>query len=164
MRKPHRLVLIVLLAMLCALGLGAASGQPTARRAYLPIVATDTPSITLLVDGDTTMVTAYVLPGTSRIIVTYIDRANGNRLHVTEDMGTALVEIPLPPEFAAPAAPADSQHPGFVAPGDKQANGATVAIGGMLKIYVTTRDTGDPTGPFKLKRFDMPVPVPPQIP
>lgn len=148
----HLVLIVLVLGAMVATGL-LARGQAT-QLAYLPIVATDKPSITLLVDGDTTMVTAYVLPGMSRIIVTYIDRANGNRLHITEDIGTQLVEIPMPAEFA----PQPSNNPSFVTPGNKQANGTTVATGGILHIYVTSRDENDPTGPFKLKRLDMPIP------
>jgi hypothetical protein len=149
----HLLVITVVLAAMVLTGLLARS-QST-QLAYLPIVATSRPTVIVLIDADTTMVSAYVLPGTQRIIVTYIDRANGNRAHITEDIGTRVVEIPVPPEFATLQS---SNQPAFVVPGDKQANSVVVATNGILHIYVTSRDEGDPTGPFKLKRLDMPLP------
>lgn len=156
MRKSQ--LLIALFVLLSALGLRAASGQAE-QRSYLPLVATDISSITVLVATDTTMVTCYAIPNTTRIIVTYIDRLHGNRLHVTEDMGDLLVELDMPPGLGGLTA--DSTAPAFVVPGDKQANGCIVVVGNTMKLYVTTRDENDPTGPFKLKRWDTPIPPPP---
>ena len=151
--RAKYLVAALLIALGFNLGIGLAALAP---KAYLPVVANGQAKVTetTLINTDTTMVTAYVLPSTTRIIVTYIDRANGNVLHVAEDKGTRLVELSLPPAFTGNAPSVDPQ---FVYPGPKQANGATVATNGVLHVYACTRDVNDPTGPFKLKRLDVPL-------
>jgi len=150
----HIVLITIVLGAMIVTGL-LARGETT-QSTYLPFVATNRPSVTVLIDHDTTMVTAYVLPGTQRILVGYIDRKYGNLFHVTEDMGSNLVEIPMTQaQFAA-------LQPAFVVPGDKQANGSFAVTGNILHVYVCTRDVDDPTGPFKLKRLDMLIPPQPQ--
>lgn len=150
-----RIIPILLVALGFNLGIGLAALD---KHVYLPAIANGqaTTTITTLVDFDSVMVTAYVLPNTSRIILTYIDRAHGNVLHVVEDKGNRVAEIPLPPGLLT----AQQVDPSFTYPGPKQSNGATVVTGNVLHVYACTRDIGDLTGPFKLKRIDMPVPAP----
>lgn len=132
-------------------------------RVLLPAVANGqaAPTITTLVEDDSTFVGVALVPGTSRVLLTYIDRAHGNRLHLVEDVGDHVAEVKLPPLGTVSAAPS----PSFVAPGDKQADGvpivlpATFNTPAMLRVYFTSRDEDDPDGPFKLKRLTMPVPA-----
>lgn len=134
------------------------SAQDT-QRDYLPLVAhgfdAQAPSITTLVDHDTMFVAATVVPGTCRVLLTYIDRQNGNLLHVVEDVGDRLVEVPLPPGVALAGV-----EPDDVLPGLKHGSGAPVVVCGRLRVYANTRI--EDGGPFVLQRLDMPIPPPTQ--
>jgi hypothetical protein len=135
----------------------AAQVQSATAPLRLPLVsraAQFAATITVLVEDDSTFVHAAVAPGGCTFL-TYIDRAHGNRLHLVRDAGDHVVEVPLPLLVQQVAREVD---PGFVAPGDKQADGALVIVGTRLDLYYTTRDVDDPGGPFKLKRLTMPVP------
>lgn len=160
-------LLLVALGFNIAMGLGAwyqAANAAQAPASYLPIVATqpdNSPAkFTVLIDHDTTFVNAAVVPNTCRVIVTYIDRANGNRLHVTEHINDTLKELPpplgLPVTFGndAPASPS----PQFEQTGPKQASGFPLFVCGRFRVYANTRLPGDLTGPFQLTVTDMPIP------
>lgn len=148
--RPFILIL-VLLSFLS----GSVARSPT----YVPIATrgadTGPATFTVLIDYDTTFVTAALIPGGCRVILTYIDRAHGNRLHVVEDLGTAVKELPLPsgvPSIIGPRSPA------FEYPGPKQASGFPLVVCGRLRVYANTRLPDDTSGPFKLTKIDMPVP------
>lgn len=155
--RPKYIIPLLLVAIGFNLGIALAAFAP---RAYLPVIANGAiqPTITTLIQTDTSFVTAEMIPNTCRVMVTYIDRANGNKLHVAEDTDGSLYETALPPLGTS----LQSISPEFVPSGPKQAFGDTVFVCGVMKVYFTGRDTGDDTGPFKLKRIDMNVPpVPP---
>lgn len=129
-----------------------------AQRDYLPLVAhgldAQAPSLVILVGHDTTFVSATGVPGTCRVILTYIDRANGNRLHVAEDAGDRLVEIAMP--AGVTLAGTDGEFPGL-----KHASGFPIVVCGRLRVYANTRI--EDGGPFVLQRLDMPIPAEPVL-
>lgn len=115
---------------------------------YLPLFrAPPQAAVVTLVESDTTFVSAAHDPSTGRIYVSYIDRAHGNRLHLTELVQDRLVELEPPglAQLQPIAAPA------FVPPGEKEAASALLAFDAWLWLFWTARDEGDETGPFKLK-------------
>jgi len=129
--------------------------------AYAPLVraavATPTPIATTIVTlnpDDSTFVSAAASPG-GCVFLSYIDRAHGNKLLLVQDVGTHLIDVPLPAAVQSIA----TDRPAFAAPGDKQADGAIEIAGQVLSLYYTSRDTGDPTGPFRLKRLSMQLPA-----
>lgn len=107
---------------------------------------------TLLDGGDNTFVSAVQAPG-GCVFLSYIDRDNGNRLHVVQDMGSSLHEVPLPPLGSAALV-----APSFEAPGDKQADGFLLLHDGVMSIYYTSRAPDDEGGSFKLWRLDIQTP------
>ena len=140
-------------AVLAGAGAGVkVLAQPGESRVYLPFVAQDGATLTTLVETDCGFVSAVVVPGTTRRIVGWIDRVHGNVLKIGEDVGDRLVDIddPMLKQFISPA---------FTFPGPKQGTASLVIAGGILHVYATSRDEGDDTGPFKLRRLDMPVPA-----
>ena len=145
-------------AVLAGAGVGVKTlAQPGEQRVYLPFVAQLAVStLVTLVEADCGFVSAVVVPGTSRVLLGYIVRPNGNLLHIAEDMGDHLEELddPLLAALILGSVPA----PAFTFPGPKQGTCALVIVGGQLLLYATSRDDGDETGPFKLKRLSMPVP------
>lgn len=170
MRKQQWLIgfLLVAIGWNLAMGFSTLAKNTQAAQtpaAHLPLVLTpqDTStSFTVLIDHDTTFVNASVIPGTCRILVTYIDRANGNRLHIAEDMFNRLVEVTLPVSMSL-AIGADylDPQPQFEFPGPKHASGFPLTVCNRTKIYANAREIGDLTGPFRLVRLDMPVPKQP---
>jgi hypothetical protein len=165
--KRYRFIEVgLMLAAIAAMLMPILTYSAQSPAAYLPIVANKTnaqaTSFTTLIDHDTTFVNAANIPGTCRVIVTYIDRANGNRLHVTEDMFNRLVEISMTVEMRL-AIGADylDPQPQFEYPGPKHASGFPIIVCNELWVYANARDVGDLTGPFKLKRLTMPIPPKP---
>lgn len=139
-------------ALLLLLGLAPAAGETVIN---VPIVGKEYQApadLVTLVDSDSTYISATLAPA-GCVFMAYIDRAHGNRLHVVRDAGDHVVEVPLPP-----LAQQVAQDPAFTAPGDKQAAGALLFAGSRMLIYYTSRDEGDPSGIFKLKRLNMPAP------
>ena len=65
--------------------------------------------------------------------------------------GGALVEIDAPMAARLDAAPAFSPE------GEKQGGFSMVEYSGQLLMYFTSRDIGDTTGPFRLRRMSMPI-------
>ncbi len=155
MKKRNWLAALLLLAVGWTAGLAASHAYQTSAesRTFLPLVQTNATTVVTLVDYDTTLAYAAGVTGTCRVFVTYVDRAHGNLVHVTEDVGDRLVEVQAP-------VLADSQQ-GFVPPGNKHASGFPIVVCNRLRIYLSGRDEGDIDGPFKLKRLDMPVPAAP---
>lgn len=145
-----------LLACAIAFLLLASTAAATQDRAiHVPLVAKEYQApadLITLVDVDSTYLSAAIAPAGCAFLA-YIDRAHGNRLHVVRDAGDHVVEVPLPP-----LAQEVARDPAFTAPGDKQAAGALVFAGARMLLYYTSRDEGDPTGIFKLKRLNMPAP------
>lgn len=141
-----------------AFSLGVVFGA-TSPRAFLPVVATGQipTTIVTLVHSDATFVSAANPPGTTRRLLSFIDRAHGNRLAVVEDVGDRVVDVTLPPLALQALAPS----PAFIVPDSpKQADGFILIVGNTMYVYFTGRDADDPTGPFKLKRITMPIPPP----
>lgn len=146
-------------AVLAGAGAGVkVLAQPAESRVYLPFVA-QPPGSTLvtLVEADCSFVSAVVVPGTSRVILGYIIRPNGNLLHIAEDKGDHLEELDDP--LLAALLLGSAQGPAFTFPGPKQGTCALVIVGGQLLIYATSRV--EETGPFMLRRLSMPVPAAP---
>ena len=165
--RAKYIIPVLLLALGFNLGIGLAAYQKATIQpaAYLPAIHTQaltpTPAqsslVTLVSNCDCSFVTAELIPNTTRVILAYIDRSRGNRLFIVEDIGATVKDIPSP--LLARLAIGDNE-PSFIAPGPKQGFGQPIVVGGMLRIYFTSRDENDPTGPFKLKRITMPVPAP----
>jgi hypothetical protein len=161
-------LLALLLAASAALGgFAAYAMQPRPALAYLPVVANGAQPLppappigrVVLIESDTTFVTATRDDESGRIFVAYIDRAHGNRAHFTELISDTLVEVPTPllPAIA----------PSFTPPGSpKDADAGAILItqhdtGAIVWWFVTSRPEGDPDGPFQLLllRFKMPKPM-----
>lgn len=146
-------------AVLAGAGAGVkVLAQPGESRVYLPLVAQNGATLTTLIETDCGFVSAVVVPGTTRRIVGWIDRAHGNVLKIGEDVGDHLVEVQDP--ILATLILGGAQAPAFTFPGPKQGAASLIIVGNILHIYATSRDEGDETGPFKLKRLSMPVPPP----
>lgn len=156
MTHLYRSATAALVALALLLFLPAQAAQPALTPArYLPSVytaaATPTPTPlpavgwVLLRSSDTTFISAARDASTGRIYVNYIDRGNGNRLHATELIGNALVELAQPPAKPAPAA-----GPAFVPDGNKDADSASIAFDGWQYLFVSSRDEGAASGPFRL--------------
>lgn len=159
--KRHGLLpalLLIALGWNVALALAAAATTP---RAYAPIIRNGAAppaqaTVTTLVAVDCSFVSAINIPSTDRVIISYIDRAHGNLLHVVEDLGDHVVEVALPPlGLSVEAAPA----PQFTPPGPKQADSALVIAAGKLNLYFTGRLEAN--GPFVLQRLTTPIPPAP---
>jgi len=152
-RRIYNTLLLTLLALFLAQF--ALVHAADATRLLLPVVANGqlTPAITTLVADDSTFVGAAATHD-GRIVVTYIDRAHGNKLHVVEDAGDHVIELIAPIETQPPLA----AMPAFEVSGEKQADGVPLIVGDVLHVYYTSRDAGDPTGPFRLKRLTMLMP------
>lgn len=157
------LLLAVVLAFIAAMWLVARSTPVSAQDPqsdYLPLVAhglsSEPPAqLVTLIGHDTTFVSATGVPGTCRVILTYIDRANGNLLHVAEDVGDRLVEIELPAGVALAGEAPEDEFPGL-----KHASGFPIVVCGRLRVYANVRT--EDGGPFVLQRLDMPIPAPAQ--
>lgn len=151
----NRFHLVLCAALLLAFGVGLLQAQD-ARPTYLPLVAhgldAQPPQLVTLVGHDTTFVNAALVPDTCRVILAYIDRANGNRLHVAEDAGDRLVEVPMP--VGVTLAGAEDEFPGL-----KHASGFPLVVCGRLRIYANARV--EDGGPFVLQRLDIPIPEAP---
>lgn len=157
------LALLVLALALAGVVWLVARSTPVSAQAelstFLPVIAVSknadaSAEIVTLVAHDTTFVSAANVPGTCRVILTYIDRANGNRLHVAEDVGDRLVEIELPQGMALAGVETEDEFPGL-----KHASGFPLVVCGRLRIYANARlEDG---GPFVLQRLDMLIPAPP---
>lgn len=116
-------------------------------RAYVPAVRHPMASeAVVLVSTDTGLVNALVLSD-GRIVVAYANRAQRGLVHVAFDTGGALVEIPSPMIAAIERA-----APGFTLDGEKQGGFCMIEVSGQLVVYFTSRDDGDTTGPFRLRR------------
>jgi hypothetical protein len=147
------------LVILIVLGTTIATAQD-ARPVYLPLVAhglsSEPPAqVVTLVGHDTTFVAATLIPDTCRVIVTYVDRANGNIVHVTEHVGDRLVEIPLPTGVTLAGEAPNDELPGL-----KHASASPIVVCGMLRIYANVRV--EDGGPFVLQVLEMPAPAPNQ--
>ena len=154
---PWLLALVLALLIFLALPV-AAQPHPQSAASYLPNVqaaaaATPRPSPTpaagwvLLRSSDTTFISASRDASTGRIYVNYIDRGNGNRLHATELISNTLVELKAAPPMPTPAAAAG---PAFVPDAAKEADSASIAFDGWQYLFVSARDDGATSGPFRL--------------
>lgn len=104
--------------------------------------------IVTLTSTDTTYISAAMSPYGCNIVA-YINRGQGNRLHVARDAGNHLIDIELPPEMRL------ILDRTFIAPGDKQADVSLLVDAVKLTLYYSTRDENDPNGIFRLKRLTM---------
>lgn len=160
--NPVRLVANVTMIVLALAVMALTAVAQTSNRVYLPLVQQPPQSrLVTLVDTDAGFVAAELLPNTTRVFVIYIDRRDGNRIHVTEHIGDRLVEIPDPMLAQLAFADVLAPSPTFTYPGPKQGTGDPLIVGNELRIYATARDVDDPTGPFKVKVLTMPIPKPP---
>jgi hypothetical protein len=143
--KLTRAALALVLALLLALAVPS-SAAPLAR-SFLPAVLTQpgAPTWVTLTQSDTTFVDAAVDPASGRVYVSYIDRGNGNRAHLTELIGNTLHELHDPVQTPASAAPA------FTPDSPKDADSAVLVVNGAVWWFVSSRDPDDPTGDFRLK-------------
>jgi hypothetical protein len=143
--RLYRAALALLLALFLALAVPS-SAAPPARQSYLPVIeAQSAPGWVTLTESDTTFVDAARDSASGRIYVAYIDRGNGNRAHLTELIGDQLIEL------QDPVRPRSGTTPGFMPDSPKDAASAVLVVDGAVWWFVTSRDEGDPTGPFTLK-------------
>jgi hypothetical protein len=141
----------ILLALFVALLLVRVSAAVPGR-VFFPAVRyplASTPVV--LVSTDTGLVNAVVLSD-GRIVVAYANRTQRGLVHVAFDTGGSLTEIPSPM-----AAAIERAAPGFTLEGEKQGGFSMVQSGGQLVVYFTSRDEGDTTGPFRLRRVAVPI-------
>jgi hypothetical protein len=143
--KLTRAALALVLALLLALAVPSSAAPPA--RSFLPAVLTQAgaPSWITLTESDTTFVDAAHDPVSGRVYVSYIDRGNGNRAHLTELIGDQLIEL------RDPVRPRSGTTPGFTPDSPKDAASAVLVVDGAVWWFVTSRDESDPTGPFTLK-------------
>lgn len=137
----------------------------TEPRAYMPVIKNGQAPVArlvTLVDTDAGFVTAATIPNTSRVIVAYTDRRDGNRLKIGEHVGDTIKPLPDPLTLALAAKLFGDvlPKPSFSYPGEKQGFGMPVFVAGEMRIYATSRDEGDPDGPFKVKVLIAPIPAP----
>jgi hypothetical protein len=150
---------LTIAALLCAFLLGAASAQTPLYQQFVAFIANGQAAqpITTLDGGDNTFLSAALSPH-GCVFLSYIDRDNGNRLHVVQDVGDRLEEVDLPPGAQSVAA----ALPQFEAPGEKQADGQLLIKpngqgGYTLSLYYTSRVSSG--GSFHLLRLDMALPT-----
>lgn len=97
-------------------------------------------------DRDTGDLSA-ILTTDGRFLVSYQDRTDNLRIHVTQHVSNTLVEL-SPPVILSDISNADID-PQFTLPGPKQGPGVMIALsGGRNRIYYTQRRLGDTTGPY----------------
>lgn len=159
------IVLIAFAAMLMPI-LTYSAQSPAA---YMPIVRNGqaAPVVTrlvTLVDTDAGFVAAAPIPNTTRVIVGYIDRRDGNRLKIGEHVGDTIKPLP-DPQLRALAArllfgDVLPTSPSFVYPGPKHGTAAIVFVGQEMRWYATAREEGDETGPFKVRVLISAIPAP----
>lgn len=145
-RFSHHIIALLLLALLIAAPVLAASEQHVQ---FAPVVVGQAvqpvePSTITLITSDTTFISAAHDSMSGRVFVAYIDRKNGNRLHVTELINDRLVEMPAP-NIAPRVAPS------FTTDAPKDAASALLFIDGWLWLFHSSRAVGDPGGPFQLQ-------------
>jgi hypothetical protein len=133
--------------------LSPAALLPIVRNGQAPPAQT---TITTLVSDDCSFVSAINIPSTDRVLISYIDRAHGNLLHVVEDLGDHVVEVAAPIVLEQLTI---DPSPAFTPPGPKQADSALVIAAGKLNLYFTGRIEAN--GPFVLQRLTMPIPPAP---
>lgn len=123
-----------------------------------------TSTLTTLVNHDCGSVVAAT-DGAGRIFIGYQDRTQGSKYFFAEDMGTHIVPLPDPDglieQLVLGMTPTDPS-PSFAFPGEKQGPSFILIVNNVMHIYAVSRDEGDPTGPFKVKRLSMPIPPRPK--
>lgn len=162
MRKQNVLigVLLVALGFNLALGLGALYQAHAAQSAtYLPVIRNGTSApipttIDTLVAGDNSFISAARSPAGCNFLA-YVDRDNGNLIHVVRDDGATVKEVSLPAMVNAGVT--TTADPQFVPPGPKHAD-VSLVIADALYLYYTSRQADDPSGPFNVIRLKMQVP------
>lgn len=155
MRRPLTFVSAVFLMLLVGMRLGATLAQ-TPHLIYLPAVhngAAVSGASIVLDAGDNALVDSVRSSDGRCTFLAYIDRDDGNLLHIVQDAGDHLIDVPLPPVGQVATAPA------FTPPGEKQADGSLLVHNGLLTLYFTSRLPDDEHGAFQLQRLDMPEPV-----
>lgn len=161
MRNKHNWLIGVLLVAIgfnVAMGLGALA-QTQASTRYLPVMTKEkvpqfTTTVDTLVDGDNSYISAARSPYGCNFLA-YVDRDNGNLVHVVRDDGAKVTEVTLPAMVnLGVTSPAD---PNFVPPGPKHAD-VTLVIADALYLYYTSRPLDDPAGKFNVMRLKMTVP------
>lgn len=152
--KRHAIIaLVAVLALLLGSAIGAQPAQPPAPPVYLPnIQAPQQPALVRLVASDTTFVSAARDESTGRVYVNYIDRAHGNKLHLTELVNDRLVDLVEPPNATTVAAllATRAAAPAFSPDSPKEADSATLAWDGWQHVFFSARPLDKPTGPFEL--------------
>lgn len=155
-------LLLVALGFNLAMGLGAIYQARAAQApaSYLPIIkngeAAPIPTtIDTLVAGDNSFISAARSPAGCNFLA-YIDRDNGNLIHVVRDDGAKVTEVPLPAMVNAGVT--TEADPQFVPPGPKHAAVALV-IADAMYLYYTSRQPDDATGPFNVMRLKMAIPA-----
>lgn len=148
----HWPFIVMLFFYLCFTSLTIAALQPS--QSFMPVVLADRAIVAgtiTLVESDTTFISAAFDPVSKRVLVAYIDRAHGNRMHETELINDKLVEI------KDPAVQSDVITPNFVPiDSSKDADVDQFILDGWVWLFVTSRDVcaipEDCAGtPFKLK-------------
>lgn len=139
---------------------------PVAKTSHLPLITRPltTATLTTLVNHDCGSVVAAT-DGAGRIFIGYQDRTQGSKYFFAEDMGTHIVPLPDPDglieQLVLGMTPTEPS-PSFAFPGEKQGPSFILIVNNVMHIYAVSRDEGDPTGPFKVKRLSMPIPPRPK--
>ena len=143
---PYGTLFITVLCLTVSITFSAISN-----RSFLPTVygAPLTPGTITLIETDTTFISATYDTVSKRIVVAYINRAQGNRIHETELINDKLEEIKDPVltrllhETISPSfVPVDSS---------KDAAMSQFILDGWVWLFRSSRDKDNPDGPFKLK-------------
>lgn len=129
---------------------------------YMPIIKTQSEfSQVVLKGGDHGLVASAIVDG--HLVVAYQVRPQGI-IHVTEDIGTSLQELPLATaalanlRFDAPPTGPPTTDPGFVFPSSPKQGSITMQqVGDALYLWATARVDGDVTGPFTIQRVIIPI-------
>lgn len=111
-------------------------------------------TVDTLVAGDNSFISAARSPAGCNFLA-YVDRDNGNLIHVVRDDGAKVTEVNLP--ALVNAGVTSTADPEFVPPGPKHAD-VSLVIADALYLYYTSRQADDPSGPFNVMRLKMAIP------
>jgi len=154
-------LLLVALGFNLGLGLGAIYQAHAAQTAtFLPVIANGKPvqiptTVDTLVAGDNSFLSVARSPAGCNFLA-YLDRDNGNLIHVVRDDGAKVTEVNLP--ALVNQAVTTEADPNFVPPGPKHADTALLIADGVMYLYYTSRQPDDPSGPFNVMRLKMTLP------
>lgn len=157
-------VLLVALGFNIAMGLGAVYQSTHAAQniaAYLPSIGRENnpqiaTTIYTLVSGDNSFISAARSPAGCTFFA-YIDRDNGNLIHVVRRNADFTVSDVVLPASVNAVVEADPSDPNFIPPGPKHADVSLVFTDAM-ELYYTSRQPDASGGPFNVMLLRMSIP------